>query len=225
MKNCFSVSGMFSTEVKVEAFNVKIGRGGGVRKAKNWFCGKSSDFRPKIPRTLWGFTLVELLVVIAIIGVLIALLLPAVQAARAAARRMQCSNHLKQIGLGVHNFISANSEGLPPLDLKEKRATIVLMLTPYLEQQSIWDFITNWDPQVASEPTNKGLNTNLDKSGSDSTVFWRHPNMTTEMRKSLCSAPYLKCPDRRSGVAGHNIEGTATYYSKDKKSATFVGQT
>ncbi len=88
-------------------------------------------------RLLHGFTLVELLVVIAIIGVLVALLLPAVQAAREAARRTQCSNNLKQIGLAIHNFHDAHGY-LPPNRFNSRRLTWCVVVLPYLEQNQLF---------------------------------------------------------------------------------------
>jgi prepilin-type N-terminal cleavage/methylation domain-containing protein/prepilin-type processing-associated H-X9-DG protein len=95
-----------------------------------------------------AFTLIELLVVIAIIAVLIALLLPAVQSAREAARRAQCVNNFKQIGLAINNYESTNS-ALPPTSVYKnvgmyQNQSYHVRILPYLEQQSLYNNV-NWD--------------------------------------------------------------------------------
>ncbi len=101
------------------------------------------------PERRRAFTLVELLVVIAIIGVLIALLLPAVQAAREAARRMQCSNNLKQQGIAIHNFHDTLN-GLPPAgvgsysDSETARPGMFVLIWPFLERQALYDMVSSY---------------------------------------------------------------------------------
>jgi prepilin-type N-terminal cleavage/methylation domain-containing protein/prepilin-type processing-associated H-X9-DG protein len=98
--------------------------------------------RPSRPRKP-GFTLIELLVVIAIIGVLIALLLPAVQAAREAARRAQCTNNLKQFGIAVHNFHDTNgflpSSIRPPNLTPLPRIAGLTLMLQYMEQNNAYN--------------------------------------------------------------------------------------
>ncbi|TWU27302.1 DUF1559 domain-containing protein [Bythopirellula polymerisocia] len=120
-------------------------------------------------RSQTGFTLVELLVVIAIIGVLIALLLPAVQAAREAARRTQCINHMKQIGLAVQNYHAARGQfpfagrdyGWCQYPEKDGSFEIrnwngLLFLLPYLEQQEVYDQFDQLHPAVNNIVGNEG---------------------------------------------------------------------
>ena len=119
---------------------------------------RPAKFRPE------GFTLVELLVVIAIIGVLVALLLPAVQAAREAARRTQCSNNLRQIGLAMVNYHDGNKWFPPgavwsntgatipaPGNFANNRGSFFIRILPYIEQQNLFsqfDMNTGTDGQL-----------------------------------------------------------------------------
>src|SRR5262245_56958626 len=110
-----------------------------------------------------GFTLIELLVVIAIIGILVSLLLPAVQQAREAARRTQCRNNLKQLGLALHNYHDVGQQ-FPPGSVNEgspaggtaygrpPRTTYVVHILPYLDQAPVYNNV-----DFVNRPTAPGL--------------------------------------------------------------------
>ena len=126
------------------------------------------------PRSSRGFTLIELLVVIAIIAVLIALLLPAVQSAREAARRIQCTNNLKQIGLGMHGyhdtlnrFPSALTYVAGSADVPTGVGSPYAAILPYLEQKNLQDLLDPTQPWYLVSPTVAQMTVNLFLCPSD----------------------------------------------------------
>jgi len=150
-----------------------------------------------------AFTLVELLVVIAIIGILIALLLPAVQAAREAARRMQCSNNLKQLGLAFHTYHDAN-KSFPaarcgPSDwISWGMTSFYIPLLPYFEQNALYSTIT------ANSPPASALGESEDQS-----VCW--PNCLGSPAPYQAIISMLECPSdgASGGLSPRGSAGTS----------------
>jgi len=133
-----------------------------------------------------GFTLVELLVVIAIIGILIALLLPAVQAAREAARRMSCTNNLKQWGLAFHTYHDANksfpAQRCGPSDnISWGMHGFFIVLLPYIEQNALFSTITAISPPA-----------NLNGECGDPALTW--PNCLSNPAPFQALVPAFMCP-------------------------------
>lgn len=139
--------------------------------------------RPLLPR---GFTLVELLVVIAIIAILVGLLLPAVQQAREAARRMQCSNNLHQIGLAIANYATQNS-AFPPGGLHNNGAyyghSWWVRILPFIEQGNVFD---KFDQTGALDPA-------TDHSGWLSENYGPGNNVNRLLLYKV-QFPFMTCP-------------------------------
>ena len=184
----------------------------------------------RICRRLRGFTLVELLVVIAIIGILIALLLPAVQAAREAARRSQCINNLKQIGLALHNYHDS-VKAFPPsyinfgrtcpgaINLPGPHWAWGTFILPYLENQPLYDTLDpghNFSvPPIPVAALQTSMNAYLcpsdDMSGSSLNGYFRCTGNTTPTSIDMGRSSYVIS----ESVAGYG-KGTrsrATYSS------------
>ncbi|MDR2171571.1 MAG: DUF1559 domain-containing protein, partial [Planctomycetaceae bacterium] len=209
---------------------------------------KNSLGRSPKPNSLglfFGFTLVELLVVIAIIGLLIALLLPAVQAARESAHRMTCSNKIKQISLACHVFHDANN-ALPPIGIRNssgagaagnnfRRGWRVLILA-YIEQQGLADLIEKGGAATSETGTYPSKPGGIDKVPWDSDYLpwkayinvYRCPSDPDALRRGSGNLPnpasYRGCMGDLSWAWNHGgspIEITAMRGVFDNRGRTF----
>ncbi len=180
-----------------------------------------------------GFTLVELLVVIAIIGVLVGLLLPAVQSAREAARRMQCSNNLKQMGLAVHNYADtfkyfpSGYMGQPPQNCSAltngsqalpKGWGWGVFILPFMEQSNLYNALAPGELQtVCGIPTGAQANSAVGNANLQKTVlsFYVCPSapdavLNDTRLPAAPAAPGAHAKSNYVGVSGLDFSGVAT---------------
>src|SRR5215510_13529596 len=150
-----------------------------------------------------GFTLIELLVVIAIVGILMALLLPAVQKVREAAARIQCSNNLKQIGLAMHTY--HDTYGKLPYARSgggQNRHTWALLILPYIEQNNIY---TAYKTPITGVNQTDGVN---NQTSTDPTIVAAR---TSRVSTFLC--PARRGPSLSPITTGSTVLGQASDYA------------
>lgn len=163
-------------------------------------------------RSPQGFTLIELLVVIAIIAVLIALLLPAVQQARESARRTQCKNNLKQLGLALHNYHDVHGV-LPPALVASGRycanpfrlnTTGFVLILPYMDQAPLYTAYNFDRPSSLSEDTN--CSTPPPAAGGVTVSTANQAIYSKKLAAHLCPS------DPQSNVNYTNVPNTTNFY-------------
>jgi prepilin-type N-terminal cleavage/methylation domain-containing protein/prepilin-type processing-associated H-X9-DG protein len=162
-----------------------------------------------------GFTLIELLVVIAIIAVLIALLLPAVQSAREAARRAQCTNNLKQMGLAIHNYVSANTL-MPPIVIDKSWSggsgtTIPQPIQTYSQQTRLLPYL---EQTVTYNALNLSLGVRWNSPGVGiasgmQMEYYQMTAITTSIASFLC--PSDPIGSNSGNASSYTIQGVKRY--------------